>query len=482
MLKLNAALNVIGQIFYVGLAVATVPIYTAYFGIERYGSYLFLVPILSYYTFADPALLRVVSNLKSRSSPLPELEKHLSSTCWAGFIFSSLMAILFFLMYPWVAGELAIDSQIVSEVSDARIAAALLVIATTLSSLQIGHLEGRKAFAKSNVTQIGGGIFTMLIPIMPAIYDGTFSRLIMGVLIGRVMQLFIGIILDKFHIASPPSLTSLYQMKKTWKELGWLSLSSGGAILSSTVDRLILGVTLGPSQLYFYSIPTSLAARFVVISGSLARATSPYMSSREENDANRLAKSANEFVFIFITLVALFLSAIAHDILEMWINEEFANKSTLIFRIATLGLFGLSIAQVPALFLQSTNRSSKIVLIQSFEIVPYVFLIFLSSNYGIIAIAIAAQFRNVVIGIAHLFAAGFNSHICKALLLVAAQASAIVSFEYLDSRDVLDRILFTSFICLGMLILLIVLFTESFAKMLRMMKVGNLRAIYKIRH
>ncbi|GAA4048383.1 lipopolysaccharide biosynthesis protein [Parerythrobacter jejuensis] len=420
------ASNAIGQVATIGIALATVPLFTSAFGTERYGCYLLLLAFQPYFAIHQLAAARLVTvasakqELGDDSAPVM-----LRSILLCGIGLSALFTALFFFAYPWFSARFSGDTAVVPEVGDAWVWAAALILLNTVTLLQNHQLDGLKRFAASNVLTNTGNLLALLLPLAPGLYDGSFDRLVMAIAIARLVQAGIGWCL----LPRTPWWRDTGKLMHEWAhhagQFGWLTLSALCNAAIVTIDRILLGLTYSATALYFYAVPVGVAGRFVVLAAALGRAMGPDFATARHERSVELAREANHAVLATMLLFALPLSFFAYDLLALWVGTAFADQSTPIFRLAMVGLIGMSISQAPSILLHSTGRAQRQVWLQIVEVVPFVAAIYWASGLGLIAVAWVVVLRNVIDGIAHLWLVGLGWRSALRSLLVALSVLAL---------------------------------------------------------
>ena len=437
MVKINALLNLGGQTLTALIAILTVSLYTSAFGVERYGIFLLLIAIQPYFGVADGAIGRITTNFVAQEAD----RNVLRATTWLGGASAMLFFLVFLVVYPLLSEQFGGDAVVRAEVQDARFLIAGLISFTSLLALQQAHFEGQHRFGLSNGLQLLGTILSTFIPLMPGLYDGSFDHLMLGVVAGRGLQFLVGMFFIDRRVLPRPSRDGIAALRRALPEMGWLASTGLLAITSATIDRVLLGFSYGPATLYYYAVPTSVATRLVLISTSVARGLAPIFARGEAKRTDELNILGSDTVILVISGIVLMVSAFGHDLLSLWISEDFAERSTILLRLALLSMLGLSMAQVPGLLLQSTGRTSLIVKLQLIEIVPYVLAVFVATKFGLTVVAMVLVTRNVLDGVAHMYLSGQKlSQISKVGAVMLVHVGALLAFELVDSTALSVRL------------------------------------------
>ena len=169
------------------------------------------------------------------------------------------------------------------------------------------------------------------------------------------------------------------------------------------MDRFILGSILTMTAVAYYTTPYEVVTRFGIISGGFMGVMFPAFSVSSLNNKDELAalhqRSIRFLLFIFLPLAA-FLIISANPILYFWLGREFAQNSTLVMQILTLGIVINSIARVPSTVIQAVGRPDIRAKLHMAELPVYLMLIWMfTQQWGIIGVALAWVVRVLIDGV-----------------------------------------------------------------------------------
>ena len=190
---------------------------------------------------------------------------------------------------------------------------------------------------------------------------------------------------------------------------GWLTVSSVlGPILTYT-DRFMVGVLVSAAAVGFYSAPHEVITRLLFVPASVVATLFPGLSTLNgqghQNALATLFARAVEYVLLILGPVAVLLALFAHQVLGMWLGSQFAQRSTLVLQILTVGLVANSLAQVPYALIQPVGRPDLTAKFHLVEFPIHVLLLWILINeWGIAGAALAWSARVALDGVL-LFAA-----------------------------------------------------------------------------
>jgi len=168
---------------------------------------------------------------------------------------------------------------------------------------------------------------------------------------------------------------------------GWLTLISLSSVGFLYADKFIIGSVLGLASLAFYVTAYDLISRASILYGSITAAFFPAFSYWiKVKDLDSLRESIKYLVTIMSILMGLSLSFVilfSYEIIYYWIDSEFANSSSILLRILSIGILfsSLSIIYMRLLCAADNEKTVSIFfLLQALIYVPVSF--FVAKKYG----------------------------------------------------------------------------------------------------
>ncbi|WP_284124067.1 MATE family efflux transporter [Parerythrobacter aestuarii] len=401
-------INMAGQVIRMAIAVAIVPLYTAWFGAARFGSYFFLLALMPYFQVHALATARQVTTYTARvSRPADDgarAEGHagLDASMVLGIGGSVVLTTALLVLYPWLTASIEGSPELANEASRARPWAAAIVLLDIVILIQLGQMEGRGRFAASNVSQVIGQLAALLLPIVPLIYDGSLDRLMAGVAAGRLLQAGVALRWAPFRDVLPSFANIGQKIARIGREFSLMTVTAMCNAASKTLDRIIVGASASASALYFYAAPAGAAARLSVVGLAMGTSLAPRFAVADHAEGSALAGHASDAALALTLPVCLFGILFADPILTLWVDAGFASQAGDFFRIALAGVIGTTIAQLPAILLQSTGRARAITIQHVIEIVPFAAALYWASGLSLTAVALAVAARNFIAGAIHM--------------------------------------------------------------------------------
>jgi O-antigen/teichoic acid export membrane protein len=179
---------------------------------------------------------------------------------------------------------------------------------------------------------------------------------------------------------------------------GWMTLSNIVSPLMVVADRFIISNVLGAAVVAYYTIPAEFMIRLLIIPAAITTTLFPVFSKdlSEKNHDNSFAlykKSLNVISLMMGTITAcIFIGA---DFgLRIWLDPEFAERSSTVASVLAVGILFNSMAQVPHAYIQASGDARSTALIHVFESALYIpTLLLLMKMHGILGAALAWTFR-----------------------------------------------------------------------------------------
>jgi len=158
------------------------------------------------------------------------------------------------------------------------------------------------------------------------------------------------------------------------------------------LDRLIIPIFIGPSQLTYYSLPGNVAARIPGLTDNLSGIIFPVSAGIAGQGDNERIKRFYIRSVRLITLIASSISLsvifLANEILRYWLSADFADKSTGILIILTLTNLTIALlSPVTSFFFGLGKIKFSSILSASMAVLNAFFLFLLLPRYGIMGAA-----------------------------------------------------------------------------------------------
>jgi O-antigen/teichoic acid export membrane protein len=177
---------------------------------------------------------------------------------------------------------------------------------------------------------------------------------------------------------------------------GWLTITNIITPVMGFLDRFVLSHLAGAQVVAFYTVPSEVINRLLLIPGAISRALFPRLSKRQHT------ATADRRTGMMLTLAATLLTIIpiivyAREILRVWMGPAYVGEPVTVLRILLIGFFFLSIAFGPYTDLQARGHSKATAFIHVGQVIPYLAaLTFMTYFYGILGTALVWTARAIV--------------------------------------------------------------------------------------
>ena len=267
-----------------------------------------------------------------------------------------------------------------------------------------GVLEGLQAFRETNIVRIPIGLAGFLLPAFLSLLWPNLV-LVVAVIVGTR---FAGLLAIAFLVTKRAGY-SLHPSNVTFDGAaarrllafgGWITVSNVITPLMTYVDRFVVGVVASISAVAHYSTVFDVITRTLLIPAAVAGVVFSRISSPLSVDRTRIAgqyRRALALLAVVLVLILSVLSFAAHDLISLWLNEDFADSATTTVRILAFGVLLNGLAHLPYAAIQASRRPDLTAKVHVAELPCYLVLLFLlASTFGIEGAAIAWTIRATV--------------------------------------------------------------------------------------
>lgn len=409
----NTAFNLLGQGLPLFVALFATPAIVRGLGVDRFGILTLAWMVIGYFAMFDLGLSRATVKYVAEALGKGEVER-LPVLVWTSFGFQLLLGLVIGLLLALLVPVLAdlafkIPPNMASESRSVFIILAYSLPIILMPMVLKGVLEAGQRFDLINPVQILAGSLMFLLPLL-GIYlgiglPGIVSLLVLSRL-GTAAAYFI--LCRKIF----PSILSGFTFDRTLvRKLisfgGWMTLSNIFGPILLYLDRLVIGIAISVAAVAYYSVPLEVVLRLMVFPVSVILVLFPAfsaISTASRETIVRLYIRSMKYLFLVMGPLVFIMVLFARDILRLWLGQDFAQQSSLVFQILAAGML-LTPVQVSASLLQGIGRPD---ITAKFYLLEFVFYIpvlwFLVARMGITGAAIAWTFRVIMDTILLLFA------------------------------------------------------------------------------
>jgi O-antigen/teichoic acid export membrane protein len=398
----NAALTIgaSGLIAVIGLV--AVPLLVDRLGTARFGVLTLAWVVIGYASAFDLGLGRALTKLTAERLGASQLSD-IPRLFWTAVIMLAALGVTSGAVIAAISGlltndVLAIQGSLVPEAQATFILLGCTVPFVLVGSALRGSLEAHQRFDLTNGIAVPLSLLSYFGPVAIAFITTDLPVVVSAVCASRVaataLTLYLCVRID-------PPLRTAPRVDRSFvgpllRYGGWITVSSIIVGIMLTADRFIIGATLSTAAVAFYATPYEGTKQMLVVSEAFANVLFPGFAANVGRDRIRTERLFSRGVrasFAGLFPLALIASVLSYEILDIWINREFAVHGAPVLQLLAAGALINGIAFVAFALIQSV-RPDIIVKIATVEMVIFLALLWLLLSLdGIRGAAIAVLLR-----------------------------------------------------------------------------------------
>jgi O-antigen/teichoic acid export membrane protein len=401
-LQLNLVANFIGQGWTALMALAFVPLYIKFLGIEAYGLIGFYAMLQAAFQILDLGLSQTMNREMARYAAMPEksneardLVRTLEIGYWAIGI---VLGIVVVIAAPFIAGHWIKPGSI--PVKTVQNAVMIMGIVSALQwpiSFYEGGLLGLQHQVLLNSIKIGtatlgsvGAVF-ILWKISPTITSYFTWQIIVNGLSVALLTIFLWWSLPSSGQPSVFNLSLLRNIKRFAVGMSGIALSG---IILTQMDKIILSKLLSLKMFGYYTLAgvASSVVPFLLVSpvfNALFPRFTSLVAMKEETALRTLYHQGSQLMAVLVLPVAALLAFFSHDLLLLWTGStKTAVMASPIVSVLVIGMALNALMTLPYALQLSHGWTSIGLRINIFLIiilVPAVY--FMATRYGAVGAA-----------------------------------------------------------------------------------------------
>jgi O-antigen/teichoic acid export membrane protein len=379
------------------LALVITPMVIFNLGIKEYGIYIFVGTITSLLGLLDMGLGMSITRhiaYHNGTGDKDYVQKIIYSSNTLFLIIGVVGFLICFSIYMWGADLLPTQFSEYQKYSVLFLIAGFIVLTDSLTRTYNAILTGLQRFdILSRVGIISLTTYNILILIIAIFYK--------NILLIFILQLIINIIVGLYIYNKAKSLESLTSIKLGWSKLHmsesikFATITSINNIAGSTLlylDKVIIPIFIGPSNLTYYTVPGSAASRIPSVANSLTNFIFPLASQlKGGDDSGKLINLYTRSFRIILMVSAAFtitLISYSYKVLLYWLDINFAEKAFKVLIILAITNFILSLWNTVSNFLLGLGRIKMITAYSIvMAIINTILLVILLPKFGLIGVA-----------------------------------------------------------------------------------------------
>ncbi|HIJ59926.1 MAG TPA: flippase [Nitrospirae bacterium] len=405
----NSLYNIAGFVLPIISALVAIPFIIKGFGVERFGFLTLSWAIVGYFNLFDFGISRALTFYISSAISKKDLKeiKYIVCTAIAMMLFFGLIGgiILFLLSKLIIFDLLNISTNLQVEFQDSIKILSLIIPMVIISTALKGVLEAYQCFFQSNIIQTFIGIGNFLSPLFILFFSTSMTYIVIAMIIIRLIALFMYFIVLGRLI---PDIFREFQVKGPYIKVllsygGWIFISSVVGPVMVYFDRFFIASVISVSEATYYTTPFEIVTKVTIISVAISSALFPFLTSSMIQDKAKAITAFDRvigYVFLITFPIMLLIISFSNIFLSLWINKDFADKSSEVLQWLSIGVFLNCIAFIPLSFIHALKRPDITAKIHLVELPFYILiLVVLTNEFGIKGSAITWTLRTGIDGL-----------------------------------------------------------------------------------
>jgi O-antigen/teichoic acid export membrane protein len=432
-----------GAVLPIIVMLITIPLYLTLLGEERYGVLALVWLVLGYFSFMEMGLGKATANQIAKAQTAPARER--AEIFWTALTLNAAMGVVAAGILFLVGDYLISHTLKMSAGFRAEALAALPWLVFTfplalVSSVLNGALEGANKFLLLNFLQVVGNMIFQFMPMLVAYwYSPSLEYVIPAAVVARTITNFA--LFYACHLLVTDRIVWLVSLSRVRSLLSfgsWVALSSLLTPILETIDRLIIGATIGAKAVTYYTIAYHLAAQLRIIPGALTRALFPRLSI-PNGDQFRISVHAMNVLTVLMTPVTVLVTLILNPFLYFWVGADVAVKVNTICYLFLFGMWVNIIGHVPVTLLIGIGKPSTVAKTHLAEVLPFIVLIYVGAiTFGVVGVVLAWVIRVIIDTAVMCYFAKMAREAIKVTLLPTLILLCTLSLAYLNDQAVID--------------------------------------------
>jgi len=457
----NTLWNIVGQFLPLVLAAVAIPLLIRRLGVDRFGVLTLAWALVGYFGLFDLGLGRALTKVVTESLAQSR-ESEAGEAVWTGLavlltVGISLTVLLFSLSHWLIIKFNKLPAAVEGETLSAIYWLAISVPVITVTAGLRGVLEAQHRFRLVNIVRIVMGGFSYLGPLVASIFSTNLAVLCSILVIGRIIAGVIHFVLAAKCL--PVLLHRIVLKRRALSRLmttgAWITVSNVVAPILTYAERFIIGFFLSVAAVAYYSTPSELVLRLLMIPGAITSVLFPAFAALSVVDTSKLQLTYDRgirfcFMLVFPAIFVIFL--FAPEGLRLWLGPVFAEKSTILLRWVAIGILVNSVAQIPFALLQAADRPDLPGKLHLIEAPLYLTVLTVAIKmYALPGAAAVWALRLIIEGLILLLMAQYAlvPHSVKRAMLLLSAAGAVIAISVFMSGSWLKLVWFAGVLCGG---------------------------------
>lgn len=384
----NALWNLMGLGLPLVVGAALIPYLLRGMGVEAFGVLTLIWALIGYFSLFDLGLGRALTQQVAQRVAVGD-RASIPGLVRSGLLLVSAAGLFGAVVLASGASMLATSVLKVSEALRHEVRLGLLLAAlgiplTTVTAGLRGVLEAFEDFRDINLLRVLQGVASFALPaaciawvgpsLVPMVAVLMAARLVFCVAHWQLVRRRLGTNVNVWRSGMDPA-----QIRLLLSFGAWMTVSNIIGPLMVTADRFVIANVLGAAVVAYYTVPSEVTARLLILPGALTGALFPRFASLLSHDmpaARALYQRCVLLVAAVLLPVCIAAAFAAHWALTLWLGADFADRSAPVAAILALGMLLNGVAFVPFAAIQAAGFArvtAKLHLIEAAVYFPLLF-------------------------------------------------------------------------------------------------------------
>jgi O-antigen/teichoic acid export membrane protein len=435
LLARNVALNALGWLLPMVLALGAIPVLVRALGAERFGVLSLVWTLVGYFSLFDLGLGRALTQLVAERLGRDECDE-LPALVWTatwmlvplGIVGGATVALL----APWLVERvLRIPDALQAEsVSAFRWLGLAVPFAVSTAGFR-GVLEAVQDFRRINALRVPLALITFVGPLVVLPTTRALPPMVAVLAIGRAVlwALHVRGVRAAFEPLRQVRGPERRHLRPLLAVGGWMTVSNVVSPLMYSLDRFAVAAMLSVAAVSYYATAYEAVTRLWVVTSILLPVLFPALAVALQRDAGHAATLLDRGARATLGAVfpaALAVSAFAPEWLTVWLGPAFGVNAAVLAQGLAAAVFVNVAGQMAYTVLQAKGRADITGRLHLLELLPYLAALWLLlRGAGTVGVVIAWGLRVAVDTVALLWAAGRVQPECAAALRRLAWRTAV---------------------------------------------------------
>ncbi|MBM3287285.1 MAG: flippase [Candidatus Eisenbacteria bacterium] len=408
----NTLLNLAGQVLPLIVGLAVIPYVIRGLGTDRFGVLTLCWVLLGYLGIFQlglgPAVTKHAAELFGRKDA-PALVALLGSSMRLSAVLGIAASAFLGLLAPLLAERVfRVPPNLVGETRTAFLLLSAAMPFLFVAGTARGFLAAAQRFGVVNAVWAATTSLNYLVPAAAVLLGRGLGTVLLVILASRAVAALLLYVSCRRLVG--PAARSPRPIRSPIAPLlrfgGWVTVSNATNPILSHLERFLIASFLSVGLLAYYATPYEMIVRAAALPAAFALTLFPAFSfhgPQNRETVLRLFSHSLKWLFLLMVPVTVFFVAFGGALLSLWLGGDFAEKSTLLFRILAVSFFFHAFAYVPLSVVQGFGRPDLKAKLDLFEVPLFALLLFLLLPRAGLEGAALAKLLITLVDVAFLF-------------------------------------------------------------------------------